>query len=120
MKKSTLNQINKAKALIEIANHYSKGMDTPTTYDGGTWPYYVDIEDITIGGNKNQYVYILEADKTSYSYGFEKRYNVNKVDCDINGLPALKHHLSVICKAYKKALLANWKARQYYPTNVTL
>lgn len=119
MKASTLKQISKAKALIEIANQYSEGI-VPQTYDGGTWPYNVDIEDITIGGNKNQYVYILEANKTRYSYGFEKRYNVNKVDCDINGLPALKHHLSVICKAYKKALLADWKARNYYPTNVTL
>ena len=68
MKKSTLNQINKAKALIEIANEYLEGV-CPSTYDGGTWPYDVDIEDITIGGNKNQYVYILEANKTSYTSG---------------------------------------------------
>lgn len=101
MKKATLNQINKAKALATIGRE--QGL-CPTTYDGGTWPYWIDIEDIRIGGNKNQYVYILEANKSKYSYGFEKRYNVNKVDNDIYGLPALKHHLSVICKAYKKEI----------------
>lgn len=97
MKKAILNRINEINSLIEEV----KSLDsTPTTYDGGTFPYEIDIEGIEI---KNQFVYINE-NKSRYSYGFEKRYNTNLQDNDLYGLPALKHHLSVILKTFKKEI----------------
>lgn len=74
--------------------------EIPCTYDGGTWPYCVQLDaPIRV---KNQFVYIPEQ-KGQHAYGFEKRYNVNKPE-GVGSLEELKHHLSVITRAFKKVL----------------
>jgi hypothetical protein len=114
--KAVQNKIDKALALIEMAKEYD--VDTPSTYDGSTMESYIDITDIRV---KGKYVYIEEAEHGIHAYGFAKRYNTNKVgDWDADGLADCKYHLNLICRTYRKAIKANFKARNYYPTNVTL
>tara|TARA_R110002012_G_C11535828_1_gene600962 strand:- start:160 stop:480 length:321 start_codon:yes stop_codon:yes gene_type:complete len=102
MKKSLLNKINEVNALcVEIKQAYNEGLiETPTTYDGGTWPYEINVKCITV---KNQFVYIDEV-KNRYSYGFEKRYNSNKLEGGFNSLEDLNYALNLIRKTYKKEL----------------
>jgi hypothetical protein len=74
--------------------------EIPCTYDGGTWPYYVQLTGpIQV---KNQFVYIQE-EKGQFNYGFEKRYNTNKLD-GIGSLEELSHHLAIILRSFKKVL----------------
>jgi len=96
MKKAILNRINQINDLVtEIKN-----MDeVPYTYDGGTWPYYIDINGVDV---KNQFVYIRE-NKSRHGYGFEKRYNVNKEE-GFASLEELKWALSLILRTFKKQI----------------
>tara|TARA_R110002051_G_C8719697_1_gene496510 strand:+ start:304 stop:618 length:315 start_codon:yes stop_codon:yes gene_type:complete len=101
MKKSLVKKINEVNELcLLIKEAYDKDLiDTPTTYDGGTWPYYVDVKGVKI---KNQFVYIDEV-KSRHSYNFEKRYNSNKEE-GFGSLEELNWHLNLIRKTYKKEL----------------
>ncbi len=96
MKKALLNRINKINDMISDIKNLD---ETPSTYDGGTWPYSIDINGITI---KNQFVYIDE-NKSRFSYNFEKRYNVNKEE-GFGSQEELKWALSLILRTFKKAL----------------
>ena len=98
--KAVLNRIDEINKLLPLVND----LDTiPLTYDGGTYPEYVILKKpIRV---KNQYVYIVGGGRNERK--FEKRYNTNKrVDLlwDTNGLASLKYELSVILRAYKRAL----------------
>jgi hypothetical protein len=96
MKKAILNRITQINALLP---EIKKLDETPCTYDGGTWPFYIDINGIDI---KNQFVYIRE-NKSRNGYGFEKRYNVNKEE-GFGSLEELKWALSLILKTFKKEI----------------
>ena len=74
--------------------------EIPSTYDGGTWPYYIQLTGpIKI---KNQFVYIPE-EKGQFNYGFEKRYNTNKLE-GFGSLEDLSRHLTLISRAFKKVI----------------
>lgn len=104
MKKSVVNLVNQVNELCEFVK--DKGMHV-VCYDGGTFPLVIDVESVEI---KNQFVYIKE-NKSTYGYGFEKRYNTNKVDeYDVGGMSELMYHLRLIRKEYKKAF-------KYYTNN---
>lgn len=99
--KAVLNRIDEINRLLPIVNN----LDTiPLTYDGGTYPEYVILaKPIKV---KNQFVYIV-GEKGRNERKFEKRYNTNKrVDLweDTNGLASLKYELSVILRAFKRAI----------------
>lgn len=99
--KAILTRIEEINNLIPIVNDLSI---IPFTYDGGTYPYYVILEHkIEI---KNQYVYIQGPKNNANCYIEGKlRFNVNNVDMFAdNGIDQLKHNLSVILKAFKKAV----------------
>ena len=51
---------------------------------------------------RNQFVYIHE-DKGYHAYGFEKRYNVNKID-GFGSVDQLKYDLSIIKRAFNKLI----------------
>ena len=71
--------------------------EVPTSYAGGTYPYYIDIKKPIVVSN--QFVYIAE-EKSSHSYGFEKKYNVNNE----GQLEQLKYDLSIIKRAFNQAI----------------
>lgn len=74
--------------------------EIPYTYDGGTWPYYIQLTGpIQV---KNQFVYIQE-EKGQFNYGFEKRYNTNKPE-GFGSLEDLSRHLTLINRAFKKVI----------------
>lgn len=77
--------------------------EIPFTYNGGTWPYYVEIQPIEIKGLK---VIIKAQDlKSKNNYINAQEYNANNTDYFAeNGLNGLKYDLSVILKAFKTAL----------------
>lgn len=92
--KSILNRIEKINSMLDRVNEVD---EIPTTYAGGTWPYYVELSaPIEV---KNQFVYIQE-NKSRYGYGFDKRYNVNNE----GSLEILKYDLSQITRAFNKVL----------------
>lgn len=94
MKKSITNAIDQINEMLPRVNELS---DYVSTYDGGTFPYYIILtKPIEV---KNQYVYIHEA-KGDYGYGFEKKYNTN----DEWKLEELVYHLRLIRKEFKKSL----------------
>ena len=97
MKKSILNKVNAINELVKTAK--SLDIETPVTYDGGTWPYEIDINGVSV---KNQFVYIDE-NKSTYGYGFEKRYNTNH-EYGIGSLEELNHHLNLIKRTLTKAI----------------
>jgi len=101
MKKAILNRINQINALIP---EIKKLDETPCTYDGGTFPFYIDINGIDV---KNQFVYIRENKSrrliAEYGYGFEKRYNVNKQE-GFGSVEELKWALSLILRTFKKEI----------------
>ena len=97
MKKSILNKVNAINELVKTAK--SLDVETPVTYDGGTWPYEIDINGVSV---QNQFVYIDE-NKSTYGYGFEKRYNTNH-DYGIGSLEELNHHLNLIKRTLTKAI----------------
>jgi hypothetical protein len=78
--------------------------EIPFTYNGGTWPYYVEIQPIEIKGLK---VIIKAKDQKPDNHNFITLQKYNAKDQDFfsdNGLIGLKYDLSVILKAFKKAL----------------
>jgi hypothetical protein len=94
MKKSitnTINEINKLIPEIQNMNFYV------TTYDNGTFPYYIILTDLI--KVKNQFVYIAE-DKSQHAYNFEKRYNTNNEHQE----EELIYHLRLIKREFKKAI----------------
>ena len=94
MKKAITNIIDQINEMIPEVNNLS---DYVTTYDGGTFPYYIILDKpIEV---KNQYVYIHE-NKGGHRYGFDKRYNTNNEW----KLEELIYHLRLIRKEFKKAI----------------
>lgn len=94
-------KIDEANELMMLVSELD---ETPTTYGGGTWPHYVDInEAISV---KGKYVYINWTDRVYNLERKKERYNVNKVSyfgddyCRKN----LIYTLNLIIKTYKKAL----------------
>jgi len=78
-----------------------KSDEIPFTYAGGTWPYSVQLEAPIVV--QNQFVYIKEDKVDNYSYGFEKRYNVN----DEWSLEQLKYDLRIIKIAFNAIIKNN-------------
>ena len=70
------------------------------TYAGGTWPYLINIEPIQINGLK----VIIKAmdEKVNYKSNYITR-EAYKVS-DVDSLENLKYDLSIILRAFKKAL----------------
>lgn len=97
MKKSIVNKVNLINEML--LDFKALDLETPVTYDGGTFPYYVDLNSVSI---KNQFVYIDE-NKSQYGYGFEKRYNTNR-EFGIGSLEELNHHLNLIKRTLAKAI----------------
>ena len=86
---------NRILAINEMIPEVLNADEIPTSYEGGTWPSYIDIQKpIEI---KNQFVYIKSA-KNRNSMTFEKRYNVN----DFWQLDELKFKLTTIKRAFNK------------------
>ena len=99
--KSIENRIAEINAMIPKINELS---DYAWTYAGGTWPYMVDIEPIEIKGLKIIIKAKNQKDERS-NYITKDIFDAKKTDLfDENGLIHLKESLSVILKAFKKAL----------------
>lgn len=98
--KSIETRINEINSMIPVINDLS---DFAYTYAGGTWPYYVDIEPITINGLK---VTIKAKDpKAGHNYIDKQTYKATDSDYfSDKGIIALKIDLGIILKAFKKAL----------------
>jgi len=93
-----INEVNELLPQVNTCNDYAG------SYAGSTHYSYIILDnEIRV---KNNFVYI---DTTNFSnnYPFEKRYNVNNIECDIKGLPALKYDLRLIIKAFKQLLKNN-------------
>lgn len=73
------------------------------TYDGGTFPYCIDINSIDIS---NSFVYIWVNQNDTYLNRTNLTYQKFKIDTsnDIFANEDLKHILNVIAREYKKAL----------------
>ena len=101
MKKAIINRVEEINAMLPKINELDYFV---TTYDGGTFPYYIILtKPIEI---KNQYVYIYEKQSRNIPcdfYNFEKRYNANS-DKVIGGYDDLLYSLNLIRKEFKKAL----------------
>ena len=94
MKTNLLTRIN---AINQMLPEVDRLNNTPVSYAGGTFPYYIELlKPIEV---KNQYVYI-EAPKKDNFYKFEKRYNT----AEHWQLDELKFDLSVINRAFKQEL----------------
>jgi hypothetical protein len=95
--KSIENRINEINQLIPLVDKLG---DFAYTYAGGTWPYKVDIKPIEI----NKLKVIIKAKNpvnvNSNDFLVNEIYNTN----DFYNMDALKYDLSVILKAFKKAL----------------
>lgn len=95
------NRIAEINAMIPKINELG---DYAWTYAGGTWPYMVDIEPIEIKGLKVIIKAKNQKDERS-NYITKDIFDAKKTDLfDENGLIHLKESLSVILKAFKKAL----------------
>lgn len=93
---------------IEYINSVSKqikNLDNPVyTYDGGSFPYCIDINSIDI---TNYFVYIWIGNNDTYLNNSNSvKYVKFTIDTsnDIFANEELKHILNVIAKEYKKAL----------------
>jgi len=98
--KAILNKINEINSLIGEVNQLN---EYPTTYNGGTWPYYVVIKPIKVS---NQFV-TIESDTDTYSFIDKKeRYNMNKISVcgDEYCNKHLVYTLNIILKTFKKAI----------------
>ena len=91
---------NRIDAINDMLPVIKKSCDLATTMADSTHASYVILtKPIQV---KNQFVYIHE-DKTYYGYGFQKRYNVNKID-GFGSLDQLKYDLSIIKRAFNKLI----------------
>ena len=96
--KSQLVKIQEITALSEQLRY-----EFVTTYDGGTWPYVVDIKSINVS-KSGQFV-TIDGGTGMNAYINKERFNVNDSEYfSHNGVKALNHALSTILKAYKKQL----------------
>jgi len=68
-----------------------------TTYDGGTWPYVVDVQSISVSPS-GQFV-TIDGGTSVNAYINRERFNVN----DAEQSKELNHTLGVILRAYKSA-----------------
>lgn len=95
--KKLLTKIEQINAMIEAVN---QSEEIPVTYNGGTWPYYVCIEPITING---KFVTIRSAISQNSFIDGKERYNMNKVSTfgDQNCAKHLNYTLNIILKAFK-------------------
>ena len=103
MTKAILNKINEINGLIDKVNELG---DYPTTYAGGTFPFYVVVKPITV---KNQFV-TIESDLDYYSFIDKKeRYNVNKESTfgDEYCRKHLVYTLNIVLKSFKKLINKN-------------
>lgn len=95
--KSIENRINEINEMIPLIDQLD---DFAYTYSGGTYPYKVDIKPIEI----NKLKVIIKAkypiNVNSNDFLVNEIYNTN----DFYNMDALKCDLSVILKAFKKAL----------------
>jgi len=89
----------KINTINEMIPRINSLEELPITYDGGTYPYYIDILNIKV---KNQFVYI-ETNKGFNIMQFDKRYCVNNA----KQLEELKYSLSLIIKTFKKTIKNN-------------
>lgn len=89
---------------INSVSKQIKNLDDPVyTYDGGTFPYCIDIDDIDVTEN---FVYIWVNKNDTYISRSNVTYQRLKIDTsnDIFANEELKHTLNVIAREYKKAL----------------
>ena len=98
-KKKSVSKVimNRIIAINEMLPSVLNADEIPTSYGASTFPSYIDIRVPIVVSN--QFVYIKE-EKGSYSYGFEKRYNVNNEE----QLDELKYHLSIIKRAFNQVV----------------
>lgn len=93
-----INEINSMIPQIDALGDFA------WTYAGGTWPYQVDIKPIQVNGLK---VKIEAKDQKNPSYNYITKATYKATDLEYfsdKGLIALKIDLSVILKAFKKAI----------------
>jgi len=91
------NRISEINAMIPQVDNLENYV---YTYAGGTWPYLINIDPIEINGLK---VVIKSMDeKVNYKTNYITREAYKASDPD--SLDCLKYDLSVILKAFKKAL----------------
>lgn len=103
MRKSILTRINQINELLPQINNLA---DYVYTYDGGTWPYLIDINPIEVLTTKVK-ITNKKADKGNYILGdgdgkgevyvFSKDYELDE----------LNHTTKVILREFKKALKNN-------------
>jgi hypothetical protein len=89
--------MNRIMAINEMLPSVLNADEVPTSYGSCTFPSYIDIRVPIVVSN--QFVYIKE-EKGMYSYGFEKRYNVNNEE----QLDHLKYDLSIIKRAFNQVI----------------
>lgn len=97
--KNVIDRINLINSLIPQIDQLD---ELVYTYAGGTWPYIIDLKEIRV---KNQFVkfFTKNEDRAGYLLDKNKRYNTNGTKWG-EDLDQLKNDLSIILKAYKKAL----------------
>lgn len=98
--KKLLTKIEQINAMIEAVN---QSEEIPVTYAGGTWPYYVLIEPITING---KFVTIRSAIAQNSFIDGKERFNLNKVSTfgDENCAKHLNYTLNIILKSFKNVI----------------
>jgi hypothetical protein len=103
MKKFPVRILRKIEQINSMLEEVKNADETPITYAGGTWPYYVDILPIEIN---NQFVTIRSAIKNHSFIDGKERYNVNKTSMfgDENCAKHLEYTLGIILKSFKKVI----------------
>jgi len=101
MKKFPIQIERKIAVINEMLPKVAESENIPITYNGGTFPHYVNVEKIVV---KNQFVTIYGGD-SMYDYIGKQRFNVNSLDeFDSNGRSDLNHTLNVIIRAFRSLL----------------
>lgn len=98
--KKLIEKINLINSMIEQVDNAER---IPTTYAGGTYPYYVSIEPIVI---KNQFVTIISRMKDNSFIDGKERFNMNKKSIfgDQHCQKHLNYTLNIIIKAFKQSI----------------
>jgi len=100
--KSLTNLIDDVNWLMEVANN--DGL-LVVTYDGGTYPYIIDIKPVQING---KFVTIEAVKPNRHDYISKERFCVTKTNLfDDGGLVALEYSLKVIKRALKSTIKQN-------------
>lgn len=95
--KSIENRISEINAMLPQIGNLENYV---YTYCGGTWPYLINIEPIQINGLKVIIKAIDERVNYKSNYITREAYKVS----DADSLENLKYDLSIILRAFKKAL----------------